>query len=184
MLSMWSRKLKFGEEKSKHAGLAQQNGFGAAFLHNLLRFVKGTAKPNMCPAKSVINWIWLLLLVFDWSIIMIGPCSLLLVIVSHLFAVLVLVFIGGCWKKVKYLNLDMRNIFAGSHSEQHWWSSYCHHKYKLRHGIFKIIILCVILTKSKQTQQRMSAVLTSYMLISLKGSKDHSPSSWNGWTLY
>jgi hypothetical protein len=29
-------KLKLDEEKSKHAGLAQQNGFGPAFLHSLL----------------------------------------------------------------------------------------------------------------------------------------------------
>jgi hypothetical protein len=36
----------FFNEKSKHAGLGKQNGFGAAFLHSLLRLVKGTAKPN------------------------------------------------------------------------------------------------------------------------------------------
>jgi hypothetical protein len=36
-------------------GWLSKMGFGAAFLHNLLRFVKGTAKPNMCPARSVIN---------------------------------------------------------------------------------------------------------------------------------
>jgi hypothetical protein len=29
--------------KSKYAGLAQQNAFGPAFLHSLLRLVKGTA---------------------------------------------------------------------------------------------------------------------------------------------
>jgi hypothetical protein len=29
-------KLKLDEEKSKHAGLVQQNGFGPAFLHSLL----------------------------------------------------------------------------------------------------------------------------------------------------
>jgi hypothetical protein len=28
----------------KHAGLAQQNGFGPAFWHTMLRLVKGTAK--------------------------------------------------------------------------------------------------------------------------------------------
>jgi hypothetical protein len=32
----------------KHAGLAQQNGFGPAFWHTMLRLVKGTAKPNVC----------------------------------------------------------------------------------------------------------------------------------------
>jgi hypothetical protein len=34
------------EEKSKHAGLAQQNGFGPAFLHRMLKLAEGTAKPN------------------------------------------------------------------------------------------------------------------------------------------
>jgi hypothetical protein len=45
------------EEKSKHAGLAQQNGFGPTVLHNLLRLVKGTAKSNPCQKKRVINMI-------------------------------------------------------------------------------------------------------------------------------
>jgi hypothetical protein len=43
--------LKLEEEKSKHASLAQQNGFGPAFLYNLLRLVKGTAKPNTCQRR-------------------------------------------------------------------------------------------------------------------------------------
>jgi hypothetical protein len=34
------------EEKSKHASLAQQNGFGPAFTKMLVRFAKGTTKPN------------------------------------------------------------------------------------------------------------------------------------------
>jgi len=33
------------EEKSKHAGLAQQSGCGPVFLHSLLRLVKGIAMP-------------------------------------------------------------------------------------------------------------------------------------------
>jgi hypothetical protein len=36
------------EEKFKHAGLAQQNGFGPAFLLRMLRLEKGTAKPYTC----------------------------------------------------------------------------------------------------------------------------------------
>jgi len=37
------------EEKSKHVSLAQQNGFGPAFLHRrMLRLAKGRAKPNTC----------------------------------------------------------------------------------------------------------------------------------------
>jgi hypothetical protein len=34
------------EEKSKHAGLTKQNGFGPAFCCKILRLAKGTAKPN------------------------------------------------------------------------------------------------------------------------------------------
>jgi len=34
------------EEKSKHASLAQQNGFGPALLHRMLRLAKGTAEPS------------------------------------------------------------------------------------------------------------------------------------------
>jgi hypothetical protein len=41
---MWPSKRKFDEEKSKYAGLAQQNGFGPAFFHTMLRLVKGTAE--------------------------------------------------------------------------------------------------------------------------------------------
>jgi len=44
-------KFKLDEEKSKHAGLAQQNGFGPAFLDSLLRLVKVTAKPNTCQRR-------------------------------------------------------------------------------------------------------------------------------------
>jgi hypothetical protein len=40
--------VKLDEEKSKHAGLAQQNGFGLAFQHSLLRLEKGTTKANIC----------------------------------------------------------------------------------------------------------------------------------------
>jgi hypothetical protein len=48
VLSMWPCTLEFDEEKSKHAGLAQENGFGQAHLHGLLRLVKGTAKVCTC----------------------------------------------------------------------------------------------------------------------------------------
>jgi hypothetical protein len=44
---------------------------------------------------------------------MIGPGGLLLV-VSHLFAIPVVNFMARVGKKEKNLNLDVRNIFAGS----------------------------------------------------------------------
>jgi len=34
------------EEKSKHAGLAQQNSFSPAFLYSWVGLVKGTANAN------------------------------------------------------------------------------------------------------------------------------------------
>ncbi len=43
-LRMCPSERKLDEEKSKHAGLAQQNGFGPAFFHRMLRLVKGTAE--------------------------------------------------------------------------------------------------------------------------------------------
>jgi hypothetical protein len=66
---MWSSKVELDEQKSKNACLAQ---------HNYI----------VCGAwlKSVIKMMWLVLSVFDWPIIMIGPGGLLLV-VPHLFAV-------------------------------------------------------------------------------------------------
>jgi hypothetical protein len=36
---MWPCKIKLDEEKAKHAGFAQQNGFGPAILHRMLRLV-------------------------------------------------------------------------------------------------------------------------------------------------
>jgi hypothetical protein len=38
--------VKIREGMSTHAGLAQQNSFGPAFLHSLVSLVKGKAKPN------------------------------------------------------------------------------------------------------------------------------------------
>jgi hypothetical protein len=55
---MWPCKRELDEEKSKHIGLAQTNGFRPALLQRMLRLVNG--------------WI--------------GSCGLLL-LVSHLFAV-------------------------------------------------------------------------------------------------
>jgi hypothetical protein len=51
VLSMWPCKLKLDEEKSKHASLAYQNGFGPTFLPNFLRLVKVTTKPNTCQRR-------------------------------------------------------------------------------------------------------------------------------------
>jgi hypothetical protein len=45
-------KLKFDEEKSKHASVPQQNGFGPAFSHSLRRLVKGTAKFHTSAARE------------------------------------------------------------------------------------------------------------------------------------
>jgi hypothetical protein len=44
---MWPSKRKLDEEKPKHADLAQQNSFGPAFFHRMLRMlVKAWQSPN------------------------------------------------------------------------------------------------------------------------------------------
>jgi hypothetical protein len=49
-----SCKSKLDEEKSNHAGLALQSGFGPAFLHSLLRVVEGMAKQNREECNNMI----------------------------------------------------------------------------------------------------------------------------------
>jgi hypothetical protein len=45
--AMWPSKRKLDEEKPKHADLAQQNRFGPAFFHRMLRMlVKALQSPN------------------------------------------------------------------------------------------------------------------------------------------
>jgi hypothetical protein len=86
------------EEKSKHASLFQQNGFGPTFLHTVLRLIKGIQQ-SLTPTPEECNEYDLTTVpVFYLSIIMIGPGALLLV-VSHLFAVALLVFIIEVEKK-------------------------------------------------------------------------------------
>jgi hypothetical protein len=74
---MWPYTLKLDEKRSKQVGLTQENGFGLTYLHSLLKLGKGLKK--LWPKNNVINMIWVLLLVFYWPIIMIGPNGLLLV---------------------------------------------------------------------------------------------------------
>ncbi len=45
-LHLWIVQQILDEEKSKHAGLAQQSSFCPAFLLRILRLAKGIAKPN------------------------------------------------------------------------------------------------------------------------------------------
>jgi hypothetical protein len=45
-------KLKLDEEKLKHAGLAQQNGFGPTVLHRLLRLAKVTGEGSVSNITS------------------------------------------------------------------------------------------------------------------------------------
>jgi hypothetical protein len=57
---MWPSKTKTHVEKSKHAIFTQENGFGPAFFHRMLRQVRGTTEPNiysLIAMNSVINMI-------------------------------------------------------------------------------------------------------------------------------
>ncbi len=81
------------EEKSKHASLFQQNGFGPTFLvHCAEADKRHTATPEECNKYDLTT-----VPVFDLSIIMIGPGALFSV-VSHLFAVPLLVLSLGLEK--------------------------------------------------------------------------------------
>ncbi len=85
VLSMWPCKRKLHEEKSKHAGLAQQNSFGPAFFAEDTGAAKGRTHQTLTPAV-------------DWLDNLIGPGGLLLV-VSHLLQSQ-FQFDEGSWKKV------------------------------------------------------------------------------------
>jgi len=73
-LSMWPCERKLNKEKSKHAPLSQQNGFGPAFLHIMLRLVK-KEQHNATPAFDwVLVWGWWkaqqsLLTAVDWVLV-------------------------------------------------------------------------------------------------------------------
>ncbi len=86
VLWMWFRTVQLGQDKSKNAGLAQENCFGSH--HNCKVCTCWSLLQQRCAPvqKSAINMTGLLLSVSDWSIIMIGPGSSLLVVL-HLFAV-------------------------------------------------------------------------------------------------
>jgi hypothetical protein len=76
------------EEKSKHAGLIKQNGFGPGFWCKMLRLAKVTAKPNTSCSLAV-----------DWLDKLIGPGGLLLVASHHLQSQSH--FYGWRWEKAK-----------------------------------------------------------------------------------
>jgi hypothetical protein len=81
------------EEKSNHASLAQQSGFGPAFLYSLLRLVKA----RHLQKESVIDMNWQLLPVCHCPITIIGAGYMLLM-VSSLFATPLLLLSAGLEK--------------------------------------------------------------------------------------
>ncbi len=106
VLSMWLQTVKFIVKKSKCAGLAQEIGFFCTKLMHAGCRGWWKAQQSSAPPKkkkSVINWTWLRLSIFDWSIIMIGPGGLLLVVPTYLQFQLQFYW-WGCQKK-KQLNL-------------------------------------------------------------------------------
>jgi hypothetical protein len=57
---------------SKHADLAQQNGFGPAFSHSLLRLVTGAALVCMGKRRAIGHWLLTLALdIYTRAIIMV-----------------------------------------------------------------------------------------------------------------
>jgi hypothetical protein len=80
----------------KHASLAHQNGFLPSIF---AEFAKSGER--YLPPKSVINMIWLLVPVFDWSIIMIGLGDLPPRPISSLPLICGFSFMSGVAKKSK-----------------------------------------------------------------------------------
>jgi hypothetical protein len=96
--------VKFITKASKCVSLAQEIGFSTPNSSTLLWQVQRATE--LCNPKHECNKLALLRLsISNWSIIMIGPGGLLLV-VPHVHAVLVSVFIGGVAQK-KQLNIDI-----------------------------------------------------------------------------
>jgi hypothetical protein len=90
---------KIGWRKFKTCWFNSAKWFWPSIFAQFAEACKRHSKVEHLPEKSVVNMIWLLLPVFDWTIIVIGPGGLLLV-VSHLFAVPVWVISVG-WEKTK-----------------------------------------------------------------------------------
>ncbi len=90
---------KIGWRKFKTCWFNSAKWFWPSIFAQFAEACKRHSKVEHLPEKSVVNMIWLLLPVFDWPIIVIGPGGLLLV-VSHLFAVPVWVIWVG-WEKTK-----------------------------------------------------------------------------------
>jgi hypothetical protein len=103
VLSMWLQIVKFIAKKSKCASLIEEIGF----LHQIRASCCGwwKAQHNGAPTKkSVINWTWLRLNIFDW-LIMIVPGGLLLIVPTYMQFRLQFYW-WGCPQK-NQLNLDI-----------------------------------------------------------------------------
>jgi hypothetical protein len=114
---MWLQTVKFIAKKSKCAVLAQEIGFSAPYSWNRRGWWKAqySCAP---PKKSVINWTWLRLSIFDWSIITIGPGGLLLVVPMYMQFSLQFYW-WGC-RKIKHLNYDISFYYPEWHTEHRW----------------------------------------------------------------
>jgi hypothetical protein len=112
LLSMWPCTLKSDEEKSIYVGLSQENGFSPTRLALFAEAGKKRSSKALhllkkrvinliwllfpiLLKKRVINMIWLLFPILNWTIIMIGPGGLLLVVPTYLHSS----FMGGVVKK-------------------------------------------------------------------------------------
>jgi hypothetical protein len=96
-------------EPEKDAQFSDQIPGGGALKHSQIEFF----------------WTASFLFVSDRVDSLIGPSGLLLV-VSHLPAVPSFSFIGGVGRKLATETFDVRNIFAGSHTQSCWRCMLCY----------------------------------------------------------
>jgi len=86
VLHMWHCTFLNQLNKTKtYVGLAHENGFSPAYLFSSLAEASNKhSKVVHLLDKNVINMIWFLLPIFDWSIIMIGTFGFLSVVPTYL----------------------------------------------------------------------------------------------------
>ncbi len=121
VLSMWSCTVKTDEENLTYAGLTQGKGFWLSRITHVAvaRLVKGSVA--LCTSKKECNKYDLTAAQCFWSAHH-NDWSRWFVISSSPPPICCPSFslISGVAKEYIKLHLDVKNIFAGSHTEHHW----------------------------------------------------------------
>jgi len=116
VLRMWLQTVKFIAKKSKCARLPQKIWFFCTKFVQLAVAGKWRNTVVHLQKKSVINWTWLRLSIFDWWIIMIGPGGFFLVVPMYLQFQLQFYW-WGCPKNTA----ELRHFYYPDWHTEHRW---------------------------------------------------------------